>query len=81
MARIDLLLQQLETRFGAAARRLRPRLQQATDAQLDRWALRLLEAPTLAAVFERGRLAQRSVAREPRRRRTAGTCRKRRRVR
>lgn len=82
MARIGLLLRQLETRFGvAAARRLRARLEKATESQLDRWAIRLLLAPTLGAVFGRSSLVQRSTPRARARAQKSATCRKRRRVR
>ena len=42
---------QLQRRFGPLPEWVEERLQGAGEAQLERWAERLLEAPTLAEVF------------------------------
>jgi flagellar biosynthesis/type III secretory pathway protein FliH len=47
----DLLVQQLEGRFGALPGECVVRIAQATSERLDCWALRLLRAATLADVF------------------------------
>ncbi|MDD5037281.1 MAG: Rpn family recombination-promoting nuclease/putative transposase [Methylococcaceae bacterium] len=47
-----LLLRQLKRRFGPLPEGVEQRLAQATTDQLERWAERVLEAPTLAAMFE-----------------------------
>jgi predicted transposase YdaD len=45
------LLRQLQRRFGPLPPELEPRLLAASEAELERWAVAVLEAPTLAAVF------------------------------
>ncbi len=47
----ELLLDQLETRFGRLSAAKRARIQAATNRDLDRWARRILSAKTLAGVF------------------------------
>ena len=47
----ELLAQQLTKRFGPLAADVHERLQGASNAQLNKWAMRLLDAPTLDAVF------------------------------
>ena len=42
----------LSKRFGPLSDDTRQRLTQATSDQLETWAERLLDAPTLSAVFE-----------------------------
>ncbi len=46
------LHRQLTKRFGTLTEDARKRLQTATTEQLELWADRILEAPTLAAVFD-----------------------------
>jgi hypothetical protein len=48
----DLLTRQLVKRFGPLSAEIHARLAQATTDQLERWGERLLDAPTLDAVFE-----------------------------
>jgi hypothetical protein len=48
----DLLSRQLMKRFGPLSPEIRTRLAQATTGQLERWGERLLDAPTLEAVFD-----------------------------
>lgn len=48
----ELLTRQLIKRFGPLSIEASQRLQAATADQLDRWADRILDAPTLAAVFD-----------------------------
>ena len=47
-----LLLMLLSQRFGPLSEDTRARLEQADAAQLERWAKRLLDAATLAEVFD-----------------------------
>jgi len=47
-----LLKLQIQQRFGVVPEEVDVRLQAATPEQLDAWALRVLSAPTLEAVFE-----------------------------
>lgn len=49
--RAELLLLQLQKRFGSAAEDLAPRIRSASLAELDRWAERILDAATVEAVF------------------------------
>ncbi len=49
--RAEILLCQLRKRFGAIAETVTDRLRAASTDELDRWALRTLDAPTLDAVF------------------------------
>lgn len=46
------LERQLTKRFGPLSNETRARLRTATESQLEQWADRILDAPTLAAVFE-----------------------------
>ena len=46
------LERQLTKRFGPLSDETRGRLKSASAAQLELWAERILDAPTLAAVFE-----------------------------
>jgi hypothetical protein len=49
--RVELLLSQLTKRFGAVPDAVRARLQAASTAELERWAIRLLDARSLDDVF------------------------------
>lgn len=49
------LLRQLETRFGALPENVRGRVRSATTDDLDRWTVRVLDAKSLADVFESAR--------------------------
>jgi hypothetical protein len=49
--RAELLLRQLEARFGAIPAEIDARVRSAAVADLERWAIAVLAAPTLAAVF------------------------------
>lgn len=48
----QVLLKQLAARFGAVPPGVKERVGAATDATLEKWALRVLTAPTLEAVIE-----------------------------
>jgi hypothetical protein len=50
--RRDLLLRQLERRFGPLPADVRARVEHAGAADLERWADRVLTEPTLAAVLD-----------------------------
>ena len=51
--RIELLEQQLARRFGAPLPAwVRPRLEKADTPQLDNWAVRIFDAPSLEALFD-----------------------------
>lgn len=52
--RADLLLRQLDARFGPLPIAVVARVHAASAADLERWALAVLSAPTLAAVFAAG---------------------------
>lgn len=45
----------MQKRFGSIPKDVRQKLDDASDAQMSRWALRLLDAPTLEDVFKRAR--------------------------
>jgi hypothetical protein len=47
----ELLLKQLRLRFGALSAEVEARVRSASPADHDRWAERILTAPTLAEVF------------------------------
>lgn len=49
--RATLLLQQLERRFGALPEAIITRVTTASIAELDAWALRVLDVPSLSDVF------------------------------
>lgn len=49
--RVAALLRQLQKRFGPLPTDLEPRLQAATNEQIDRYLDRVLDAPTLAEVL------------------------------
>ena len=51
--RQQLLVRLLRARFGSVPRRILQRIARATERQLDGWAVRVLDAPSLAAVFAR----------------------------
>jgi hypothetical protein len=46
------LVTQMSKRFGRIPQDVRKKLEAATDAQINRWAVRLLDAPTLGDVFK-----------------------------
>jgi flagellar biosynthesis/type III secretory pathway protein FliH len=48
----DLLLKQMRLRFGTLPVRILARIRNADPAQLERWAERILTAPTLDAVLD-----------------------------
>jgi predicted transposase YdaD len=48
---VQLLLRQLQKRFGELAESVRPRVQQASREQLETWAERILDAPSIDALF------------------------------
>ena len=50
--RARMLLEQLGARFGAVPAKVRARVVAADEAMLSRWSIRLLTAPTLAAVLD-----------------------------
>ena len=50
-AQRDLLLQQLEWRFGALPEAATARISQAGKSELERWARRILDATSLDDVF------------------------------
>ncbi|MEY2661246.1 MAG: hypothetical protein RLZZ123_2418, partial [Pseudomonadota bacterium] len=43
----------MQKRFGSIPKDVRQKLDDASDAQMSRWAVRLLDAPTLEDVFKR----------------------------
>ena len=45
----------MQKRFGSIPKDVRQKMDDASDAQMSRWALRLLDAPTLEDVFKRAR--------------------------
>ncbi len=49
---VALLVRQLSKRFGPLDEQTTARLKSATPDQLDTWADRILDAPTLQAVFD-----------------------------
>ncbi|NBC33040.1 MAG: DUF4351 domain-containing protein [Alphaproteobacteria bacterium] len=51
-AQTDILVRQIERRFGPVPQDLRQRIDAADSATLDRWLDRILDAPTRDAVFE-----------------------------
>ena len=50
--RIELLEEQLETKFGALDDTIRSRLHQADSGELQRWGTRFVTAESLGEVFE-----------------------------
>jgi hypothetical protein len=67
------LLAQLSARFGAVPADVRERILAATEPMLTRWSLRVLTAPTLAAVLGGGTTAKTAKKRaSPARRAAAG---------
>jgi flagellar biosynthesis/type III secretory pathway protein FliH len=51
LGEVNLLLRQLERRFGSLPSWVAERLEQAREAELEHWAERVLECATLEGVF------------------------------
>jgi hypothetical protein len=49
--RVEALLEQLTARFGSVPAAVKARIKSAKEAELSRWSLQVLTAPTLEAVL------------------------------